>query len=229
MKFLSRILLFLALAFSVNTQFLQVTEKNGQHLKDLIEDIDIIDILGLNNCTADINQIYDQGNTLLKYLNNDQSVQAFYELCLVFSSVSKLSHSCPEINTRFSYLEVLLKKLYSSPGKIIEEGFDNLRGLSTIKSVWGLLGELNKDDLAEAGNTLKALLKKFLQPEIKETQSIVLLEEMSDDRCLEVLKNIKNDMRIILLNIFRDVKKVKEALDDFVFQLKSIPNACFKN
>ena len=93
---------------------------------------------------------------------------------------------------------------------------------------------INKSDIIEAGKIIASLVEKFQEIKSEKTKPLLFLgmaaaeaKTGDEDACLQILENLEKDAKTMLTNIFSDIHKVKEALDDFMAQIKNIKNVCF--
>lgn len=97
--------------------------------------------------------------------------------------------------------------------------------------VQDILKDVNKSDIIEAGKKLGKILENFQKIKSEKTKPEIFLglaaEQKEEDPCLQILENLENDAKTMLKNIFSDIQKVKEALDDFMANIKNIKNVCF--
>jgi len=185
------------------------------------------DYFNLTNCNSDIDTIF---NSLPK-ISFENKNKKFDEISKIFFSISNVFKNCPEIEFKFSSALEFANKAYHFPGKFLSFGVDDLIGFSMVKRLWDLTSELKKEDLTDAGKTLGEIVKVFLDSKFTQEVNLVFLENyvQENDKCLDILEKLKADLQTIMFNFYKDIGKVRLALNDFFVNLNNIPSACIFN
>lgn len=225
MKLLKLIIVLSSLFASIHTQLLPVPQQDIQLLEGVFQGLDLTSLLGLQSCRETFNEILEKSQTALNAFANNNKTEAYSELSVIFTDLVKIYQTCPEIEANYNALKVFGNKAYNFPGKFLYAGLNNLVGFSSIKKLWNLLSELKKEDLTEAGITLGEIAKGFVDSKFSDNKSLSFLG-IPNDACLDILEKIKKDLQTMISSLFSDIKKVKEALDDFFVQVKTIPSVC---
>ena len=95
-----------------------------------------------------------------------------------------------------------------------------------------LMKNINDSDFIEAGKAIATFVEIFQEMKSEKSKSNLMNlflanhELKLDDACLQLLEALVADAKTMLKHVFTDLNKVKEALDDFMNQIKNIPNVC---
>jgi hypothetical protein len=117
-------------------------------------------------------------------------------------------------------------------------GLTNSTLLPIDQEISGILTDLvkniNDSDIIEAGKKIESIIETFQGigsgKLLQNSMSLFLADNeeefKNNDPCLQILEALVADAKTMLSNVFHDLNKVKEALDDFMNQIKNIKNVC---
>lgn len=228
MKFLKPIILLIALFGLIDSQLLPVPQQDIQLAGGLLQGSDFYASLGLLDCKEEINSVLTGIESLTE---TKDKIELFSELSKLFEIVPTIYEKCPQFESKLNEAIALANKVYHLPGNFLSKGISEMISFSGIKKLWDLVGNLKKEDLTKAGVTLGEILKKFINSDFtKKNKGLNFLADIQlggdNDACLDILNQLLADVKDIGSNVFKDISKVKVALDDFFVQLKRIPSVC---
>jgi len=226
MKLIITYLLTLGILLFINSQLLPIPRQDIQLTAGLFEGSDLFESFGLKNCTNDIQDLFSS----FQNISFENKIKTFAEFSKIIMTISNIFQKCPDIETKTNSLIQSVNKAYHFPGQFLSEGLENVFGFSMLKKLWDLESELKKEDLTEAGKIIGEILRVFVDSSFFKDNNFNLnflqLISKNNDDCLDLLEKIKINVEDMISFIHKDLSKFKNALDDFLVNLKNVPSKC---
>ena len=168
----------------------------------------------------------EAGKKIVQVVENIQTVKSEQTKPFNFLGAASLKSDddCLQILVNLENdAKAILSNLFTDINAVKAALDDFMTNIKSIPSVC----LASKKNIVQVVKNLQTV--KYLQT-VKSEQTLNFLGESaslkSEDACLQILVNLENDAKAMISNLFTDISAVKVALDDFMANIKNIPNVC---